>query len=264
MRSRRPASALRRLNRACGNVGPSWMERLEERVLLSGTDLLSASALGASSSQQPTTSDAQAVPEGNQMDYYLPPPNTYEMSLTPGAQVYLYGAVGAQGITPLASGTGTFLDDTAGVLATGLVSTAQSTDSFSTLVPENSDMIGVGVSGFNSMQALYGQNVAAGPGTISSGGYTASVTFTLTQSALVVAMGLGSSQQGITFSGPTGLATDVTTNATNDVGIGRASAAGIAHADLAAGTYTITEATSIISQGMTIDNIVDLLVPFPL
>ena len=181
------------------------------------------------------------------------------MTLTSGAQTYLYGEVGALGITPLAEGKGEFVKDTAGSLVVGVASASQPINSFSTLVSENSDMIGVGVSGFTNMQALYGKSVASGPGYVSSGSYQASVSFTIIQPTLVVAMGLGSSQQGITFQGPTGLITDATTNATNDVGIGRSSTAGIAHAYLDPGTYTITETTSIISADMTVDYIADLL-----
>ncbi len=219
----RIAKRRRAVSRACRHI----LEPLEVRVLLSGSF--------------PTVID----PTANQQ-------NT-SISVTPGAQVYLYGEAtgGAHANSPLANGTGQSVTDTNGNLSADLAVTNQSSNSFTTSCNYYT-MIGVGVSGYTNMQALYGQNVISGPGEVNSGTYQASVSFTLSQSALVVAMGLGSSQQSLSFQGPSGLVTDyAASNATV--------AGGIAHADLGPGSYTITETTSVTAVGQTLDNMADLL-----
>ena len=219
----RIAKRRRAVSRACRHI----LEPLEARVLLSGSF--------------PTVID----PTANQQ-------NT-SISVTPGAQVYLYGEAtgGAHANSPLANGTGQSVTDTNGNLSADLAVTNQSSNSFTTSCNYYT-MIGVGVSGYTNMQALYGQNVISGPGEVNSGTYQASVSFTLSQSALVVAMGLGSSQQSLSFQGPSGLVTDyAASNATV--------AGGIAHADLGPGSYTITETTSVTAVGQTLDNMADLL-----
>ena len=183
------------------------------------------------------------------------------LRLTPGARIYLYGgeSSGYYGITPFARGRGITVKDAAGDRAATVVSTNSHTNGFRALGFENCDIVGVGVADFTSMRALFGKHVFSGPGYVSLGNYHAAVSFTITHPTLVVAVGLGTSQQGITFQGPTGLITDATTNATNDVGIGRASAAGIAHVYLKPGSYTIQETTRVISADMTVNHMVDLL-----
>ncbi len=174
------------------------------------------------------------------------------ISLTPGAETYLYGfsTGGERASSPFSNGSAETLDDEAGILADGLAVTTQSSNTFPTSTQYQA-ISGVGVSGYTNMQALYGTYVVSGPGEENSGSYEASVNFTLTQSALVVAMGLGSSQQTISFQGPAGLVTDKAANG----GV----AVGIAHLDLAPGTYTITETTSVTAAGQTLDYMADLL-----
>ena len=214
----------------------------------SGTWNVSVQIAGGAGGGSPVLVGATALSQAN------------SLTLPSGAQVYLFGEVngGLFGANQLVSGSGTAVSDAAGNLATEVVSSGQSTNSFSTNAADY-DIVGVGVSGFSNMQTLHGQTVVSDHGYISSGTYQASVSFTTAKPTLMVAVGLGSSQQGITFQGPPGLVTDATTNATNDIGIGLSNAAGIAHAYLNAGSYTIGETTTIISPEMETGHIVDLL-----
>jgi hypothetical protein len=212
------------VSRACHHT----IEPLEARVLLSAT-VIDPTAVGQSSN----------------------------ISLTSGAQTYIYGEEtgGEEPCGPFANGSGETVEDTNGVVAAGLAVTTQPTNSFTTNASYYT-ISGVGVSGYTNMQALYGQYVVSGAGEENSGSYEASVSFNLSQSALVVVMGLGSSQQEISFQGPNGLVTDA---AVSGSGNGIPITAGIAHVNLGAGNYTIQETTSVTSDGQTLDNMVDLL-----
>ena len=179
------------------------------------------------------------------------------LSLTPGAQTYIYGEVtgGGASSSPLANGSADTVTDGAGNLGVGLAVTTQASNSFTTQTGYYS-IAGVGVSGYTNMQALYGQYVNPNSGVISSGSFGTSVTFTLTQPALVVAMGGGSSQQAISFSGVAGLVTDAAVSGT---GNGLANTIGIAHDSLGPGTYTIQLSTTVTSNGQEQEHVADLL-----
>ena len=125
--------------------------------------------------------------------------------------------------------------NTNGVVCAALAVSTQSSDSFNTSA-ESYSMIGVGVSGYANMQALYSQAASSGRNV------EASVDFTLTQPALVVAMGLGAGQQTINFQGPAGLVTDA---AVSGSGNSLPVTTGIAHAYLNAGSFTISELTFV-------------------
>jgi hypothetical protein len=175
------------------------------------------------------------------------------ISLTPGAQTYIYGfATGGEfPSTPFVNGSGPGVYDTNGNLATSLAVSAQSNNSYSTSTLYQA-ISGVGVSGFTNMEALYSQYVVSGAGNVDSGSnQTPPINFTLIEPSLVLALGLGSSQQTISFQGPAGLITDQAANS----GV----AAGIAHAYLAPGTYTIQQTTSVTAAGQTLNNMTDLL-----
>jgi hypothetical protein len=180
------------------------------------------------------------------------------ISLTPGAQVYIYGQVtgGENPCGPLANGTGQIVYDESGQLAAGLAVTDQSTNSFSFPGGNFYAIAGVGVSGYSDMQAFYAQNIISGPGDVSAGNYEASVDFTLSQPAFVVALGFGSSQEGLSFSGPSSLVTDYAT-----IGTSRETplAVGIANAELDPGEYNIGITTSVTAPDMTLDYMADLL-----
>ena len=179
------------------------------------------------------------------------------LNLTSGAQTYIYGEVTGGGNTtsPLANGSTETVNNGLGNLGVGLAVTTQPSNSFTTQTAYYS-IAGVGVSGYTNMQSYYGQYVNPNSGSISSGSFGTSVTFTLTQSALVVAIGGGSSQQAISFSGVAGLVTDAAVSGTGD---GLANTIGIAQASLSPGTYTIQLTTSVTSDGQTEQAMADLL-----
>ncbi|MGD0461900.1 MAG: hypothetical protein ABSB74_05385 [Tepidisphaeraceae bacterium] len=179
------------------------------------------------------------------------------LSLTPGAQTYIYGEVtgGGASSSPLANGSADTVTDGAGNLGVGLAVTTQASNSFTTQTGYYS-IAGVGVSGYTNMQALYGQYVNPNSGVINSGSFGTSVIFTLTQPALVVAMGGGSSQQAISFSGVAGLVTDAVVSG---AGNGLANTIGIAHDSLGPGTYTIQLSTTVTSNGQEEQHVADLL-----
>ncbi len=180
--------------------------------------------------------------------------NATSISLTPGAQTYIYGQVTGGGLpaNPLANGTGPTVMDANGNLSVGLAVSSQATNSFTTDSGYYA-ISGVGVSGYTDMQALYAQNVISGPGDVGPGYATMiSLNFTLTEPALVVAMALGSSQQSLSFQGPSDLVTDYAASSAP-------LAAGIAHAYLDPGGYTIEADPSVTAYGQTLNNMADLL-----
>jgi hypothetical protein len=180
------------------------------------------------------------------------------ISLTSGAQTYIYGQVtgGARPCSALANGSGDTVDDTNGYLCVGLAVTDQPSNSFTFNNGNFYAISGVGVSGFTNMQALYAQNVISAPGNVDSGTFPTSLDFTLTEPALVVAMALGSGQEGLAFQGPSELVTDY---ATTGISVETPLAAGIAHAYLDPGSYTIEADASVTAPQMTLDNMADLL-----
>lgn len=182
-------------------------------------------------------------------------PMTTSLNLTSGAQAYIYGEVagGISSTDPLVNGSTKTVNDANGALTVGLAQTSEPNNSFSTSC-QYYDISGVGVSGFTGERALYGQNVISDHGYISSGSYQAGVSFTITRPTLMVAVGLGSSQQSISFQGPFGLITD---QATNGSELGEA--AGIAHAYLNPGSYTMQETTTVQAASQNTAHMVDLL-----
>ena len=130
--------------------GPLF-EVLEPRLLLSASATFATSALadygpkppalmvplmaGTHQSDISQSSNSVAAVGSGSYPTLVNPTATAQassLSLTAGAQVYLYGGEsgGYSGITPFTNGSGTTVNDAAGNLATELVSTNQPTNSF--------------------------------------------------------------------------------------------------------------------------------------
>ncbi len=101
-----------------------------------------------------------------------------------------------------------------------------------------------------SMQAFNGANAAPGAS-------DASVTFTVEQNSFVVVLALASAQQQIALEGLPGLEADSFHGGPN-----AAAAMVIAHAELAPGSYTVTERSSAVAAGADRDLMSDLLAVF--
>jgi len=205
------------------------------RIIVSAFSLVTVATLLTSPCQAtPVVDSTQAVAQAT------------SLTLLPGSQLYLFGAVNGGSFTTslLAEGQPVSVTDAVpGVVAAQLAATTVNSNSYTTSSQFNV-FGGLGVSQFNYAQGFYGDN--PGPGA-----HSASVQFTLTAPALVVLLGEASSQQELTFSGLTNLVIDVpyTTSV----------ALSIAHAYLGPGTYTAQETSLDTAAGQDPNHMVDLL-----
>ncbi|MDE3100475.1 MAG: carboxypeptidase regulatory-like domain-containing protein, partial [Verrucomicrobiota bacterium] len=149
-----------------------------------------------------------------------------------GSELYVYGVAtgGADQSDAFANGQTVQLEDGNGVVSAELAATTSNTNSFSTSNPDHI-IGGFGVSCFNYAQGFYGVNPGPGPN------LEASVQFTLSAPAMVVVIGLASSQKILTLSGLSNPTIDVPVQ-TPGIDTG-ADFLIIAHQYLPAGSYTI-------------------------
>jgi RHS repeat-associated protein len=153
------------------------------------------------------------------------------LGLPAGNLVYIYG-FGTGGLytsSNFAQGAQAGLSDAAGILNAGLAVSTSNSDSFTTSA-DYYTIGGVAVSGFTNRTESFGQNNAAGA-------HVASDSFALTQSSLVVVVAIAGGQSSLTVSGLPGLQIDSEVSNPN----GGVIAMAVAHANLAAGNYTVTE-----------------------
>jgi hypothetical protein len=177
-------------------------------------------------------------------------PSTPSLSLASGGELYVYGATtgGAYPMTAFANGQTIQITNANGNVSAELAVTANNNNSYTTGTSYDA-FGGFGVSGFNFAQGFYGVNPGPGPN------LQASVQFTLSAPALVVVMGMGSSQATLSFSGLNNPTIDV-----SEVSGIYEPALGIEHEYLQAGTYTIQETTGDgTSYYQTPQNEVDLI-----
>jgi hypothetical protein len=158
---------------------------------------------------------------------------TPSMSLSSGAQLYVYGATtgGSAPMSAFANGQTVQITNGAGNVSAELAATTSNGNSYTTSTSYDA-FGGLGVSGFNYAQGFYGANPGPGPK------LQASVTFTLFAPALVVVMGMGSSQATLILSGLGNPTIDV-----SEVSGVYEPALSIEHEYLGAGTYTVQVTT---------------------
>lgn len=158
---------------------------------------------------------------------------TPSLSLSSGGQLYIYGMAtgGAAPSSTFANGQTIQITNASGNVSAELAVTTESTNSYATGTA-NDAFGGFGVSGFNFVQGFLGANPGPGPN------LQASVSFTLYAPALVVVMGMGSSQATLAFSGLDNPTLDVSDQTIDGV---HEPVLGIEHEYLKAGTYTIQE-----------------------
>jgi Bacterial Ig-like domain (group 1)/PKD domain len=158
-------------------------------------------------------------------------PGQTSLTLQAGNSVYIYGMAtgGLFASSDFSQGSVQQLMDASGELVANLAVTANNSNSFTT----GADFYtigGVGVSGFTNMAESFGSNN-------SPGAPSASDTFTVTQSSLVVVVAMAGGQSFLTLSGVPGLQIDSQLGSRSGGVIGMV----IAHASLSPGTYTVTE-----------------------
>ena len=162
-------------------------------------------------------------------------PRVPSLSLSSGGQLYVYGMPtgGAAPSGAFASGQSVQISNPNGNVSAELAATMESNNSYKTATAN--DAFGAfGVSGFNFVQGFYGVNPGPGPN------LQASVSFTLSAPALVVVMGVGSSQATLNFSGLDNPTIDVLNQTVDGV---HEPVLAVEHECLQAGTYTIQETT---------------------
>jgi uncharacterized membrane protein len=172
------------------------------------------------------------------------------LSLSPGAQLYVYGLVTGGGFptTNFTDGPYTSVSNADGLLVAALAATSSDANSFTTQTAYY-DVGGVAVSGFSQYASSYGSN----PSPRATG---ASDTFTVTTpGSLVVVFGLGGGEQCLALSGVPGLTTDATDNGTG----GLPPVITIAHAYLGPGLYTASEETQQCAGGQDPNHAADLI-----
>jgi hypothetical protein len=162
-------------------------------------------------------------------------PRVPSLSLSSGGQLYVYGMAtgGAAPSGAFASGQSVQISNPNGNVSAELAATTESSNSYTTGTA-NDAFGGFGVSGFNFVQGFYGVNPGPGPN------LQASVSFTLSAPALVVVMGVGSSQATLHFSGLDNPTIDVLNQTIDGV---HEPVLAVEHEYLQGGTYTIQEAT---------------------
>jgi hypothetical protein len=162
-------------------------------------------------------------------------PSAPSLSLPSGGQLYVFGATtgGAYPMGAFANGQTIQTQDANGNVSAELSVTANNSNSYTTSTA-NDALGGFGVSGFNFAQGFYGVNPGPGPN------LQASVSFTLSAPALVVVVGMGSSQATLSFSGLDNPTVDVFDQTIDGI---HEPVLGIEHKYLKAGTYTIQETT---------------------
>lgn len=177
------------------------------------------------------------------------PSSATSLSLPSGCQLYVYGMAtgGAAPSNPIANGQTIELKDANGNISVTLATSTSHTNNLPTGTAYHV-FGGFGVSGFNFAQGFYGTN--PGPGL----NLQASVQFTLSAPALVVVIGLGSSQGTLSFSGLDNPTVDVP-SPSSDSGTEDLS---IEHEYLEVGTYTLQETTGP-TPGSSPANEVDLI-----
>jgi len=167
------------------------------------------------------------------------------LDLPGGCQLYVYGIAtgGARPSSAFESGQTIQIQNAAGITSVQLAATNSNNNSYPTDTSYHV-IVGFGASGFGYVQGFYGANP-------SSGAHSASVQFTLNAPAMVVLLGVASSQQSLAFSGLPNLVTDVPYTTTE--------ASSIAHTYLGTGMYTAQMTSSDTSPGQTPENMADLI-----
>jgi hypothetical protein len=156
------------------------------------------------------------------------------LNLPTGCQMYLYGLATGGGNTAglLSQGQSIYVNNADGYTSAELAASTNNSNNFTTSTSYHV-FGGCGVSNINYVQGFYGTN--SGPAATN-----ASVTFTVTNSAMVVVLGVASSQLELTISGISNLVTDVPVQ----MNVSGTEALIIAHGNLTSGSYTIQETTA--------------------
>jgi len=178
---------------------------------------------------------APIIVEAQGLKFVNDAPSVPSLSLSSGSQLYVYGMAtgGAAPSGAFTSGQSVQISNPNGNVSAELVATTEGSNNYKTGTA-NDAFGGFGVSGFNFVQGFYGVNPGPGPN------LQASVSFTLFAPALVVVMGLGSSQATLYFSGLENPTIDVFDQTIDGV---HEPVLAIEHVYLQAGTYTIQETT---------------------
>lgn len=173
------------------------------------------------------------------------------LQLKPG-RMYLYGmTVGGAGSSTLFSlGQYASVFHEAGRLAAAVAYGSNDQNTYTTQTDQHV-IGGVSIGGnWQTFRAFYGSDAAGGASGVSA-------NFTIEEDSLVVVLGLASSQQRIELAGLPALQPD-----TFHSGPTAGASMIIAHADLSPGTYTVTEHTAALTEGLDPDTMADLIAVF--